>query len=270
VQIRNAQPRDKPFKLADSAGLFLLVQPTGGKLWRLKYRIAGREKKLSLGRYPDVTLSEARKVRDHARQIVAEGRDPSLEKQRRKARSLISSEATFDAVAREYIAHKCKPSKDRWADATRIKNEWLHAQLSPSLGRMPVADIEALDALGALRKIEARGKLESARKAKSFASAVFRYAIATGRLASDPTRDLRDALLSPEVKHHAAILQPTELGALLRAIDGYTGNASTLMALRLAPNVFQRPGELRHAEWSEFDLEAAVWTIPAEKMKMRA
>jgi integrase len=269
VQIRNAQPRDKPFKLADSAGLFLLVQPTGGKLWRLKYRIAGREKKLSLGRYPDVTLSEARKVRDHARQIVAEGRDPSLEKQRRKARSLISSEATFDAVAREYIAHKCKPSKDRWADATRIKNEWLHAQLGPSLGRMPVADIEALDALGALRKIEARGKLESARKAKSFASAVFRYAIATGRLASDPTRDLRDALLSPEVKHHAAILQPTELGALLRAIDGYTGNASTLMALRLAPHVFQRPGELRHAEWSEFDLEAAVWTIPAEKMKMR-
>lgn len=267
--IRNAKPKLKPYKLGDSGGLFLLVQPTGGRLWRLKYRFAGRERKLSVGRYPEVSLADARQARDKARQLLIDGKDPSLEKQRRKARALISADNTFDAVAREFIAKKSKDGRDAWADATRIKNEWLHSQLSPALGRIPVAEIGALDALGALRKIEAKGKLESARKAKGFASAVFRYAIATGRLASDPTRDLAGALLSPKVTNHAAILDPVELGGLLRAIDGYTGSASTLLALRLAPHVFQRPGELRQAEWAEFDLDAAVWIILAEKTKMR-
>ncbi len=267
--IRSAKPREKPYKLGDSSGLFLLVQPTGGKLWRLKYRIAGKEKKLGLGRYPETSLADARKARDAARALITAGRDPSLEKQRAKARALIASEHTFDVVAREYIAKRSNDGKNPWADSTRVKNEWLHAQLSPALGPMPVADIEALDALGALRKIEAKGKLESARKAREFASAVFRYAIATGQLASDPTRDLRDALLSPKTTHHAAILDPVEFGGLLRAIEGYQGNASTFLALRLAPHVFQRPGELRRAEWPEIDLEAAVWTIPAGKMKMR-
>lgn len=269
LQCRSAKPREKPYKLGDSLGLFLLVQPTGGKLWRLKYRIAGREKKLGLGTYPEVSLSDARKGRDHARQMIAEGKDPSLEKQRRKARSLINAENTFEAVAAEYISKRCRDGDQPWSEATKAKAEWLLAELKPSIGRIPVADIIPSDILAAVRKIEARGKLESARRALQFTGSVLRHAVATARLTSDPSRDLRGALLAPKVNHRAAILDPVEFGALLRAIDGYRGNASTLHALRLAPHVFQRPGELRRAEWAEIDLEAAVWTIPAEKMKMR-
>jgi integrase len=269
LQCRTAKPREKPYKLGDSLGLFLLVQPTGGKLWRLKYRIAGREKKLGLGQYPDVSLAEARQGRDHARQMILSGKDPSLEKQRRKARSLINAENTFEAVAQEYIDKRCRDGDRPWAERTKAKADWLLSELKPSIGRLPVTEIEPPDILAAVRKIEARGKIESARRALQFTGSVLRYAVATARLTSDPSRDLKGALLSPKVTHRAAILDPIELGGLLRAIDGYTGNASTLMALRLAPHVFQRPGELRAAEWSEFDLDAAVWTIPAEKMKMR-
>lgn len=269
LQCRSAKPREKPYKLGDSLGLFLLVQPTGGKLWRLKYRIAGREKKLGLGTYPEVSLSDARKGRDHARQMIAEGKDPSLEKQRRKARSLINAENTFEAVAAEYISKRCRDGDQPWSESTKAKAEWLLAELKPSIGRIPVADIIPSDILAAVRKIEARGKLESARRALQFTGSVLRHAVATARLTSDPSRDLRGALLAPKVSHRAAITDPVEFGALLRAIDGYKGNASTLHALRLAPHVFQRPGELRRAEWAEIDLEAAVWTIAAEKMKMR-
>lgn len=269
LQCRTAKPRAKPYKLGDSLGLFLLVQPAGGKLWRLKYRIAGREKKLSLGTYPEVSLADARTGRDYARKLIAKGKDPSLEKQRRKARALIDSENTFEVVAEEYIEKRCRDGDRPWSDATRTKAEWLLAELKPSLGRIPVADIIPSDILAAVRKIEARGKLESARRALQFTGSVLRHAVATARLTSDPSRDLKGALLAPKVTHRAAILDPVEFGALLRAIEGYDGNASTLLALRLAPHVFQRPGELRKAEWSEIDLEAAVWTIPAEKMKMR-
>lgn len=269
LQCRTAKPREKPYKLGDSLGLFLLVQPTGGKLWRLKYRIAGREKKLGLGTYPEVSLSDARKGRDHARQLIANGKDPSLEKQRRKARSLINAENTFEAVAAEYIEKRSRDGDKPWSPSTRSKNEWMLSELKPSIGRMPVAEIEPPDILGAVRKIEARGKLESARRGLQFIGSVLRYAVATARLTSDPSRDLKGALIAPKVKHYAAILDPIELGGLLRAIEGYTGNASTLLALQLAPHVFQRPGELRRAEWAEIDLEAAVWTIAPEKMKMR-
>lgn len=269
LECRNAKPRAKPYKMGDSLGLFLLVQPTGGKLWRLKYRIAGREKKLGIGQYPEVSLADARKARDHARQLIADGKDPSLEKQRRKARALVSAENTFEAVALEYISKRSRDGDKPWSPSTKYKNEWMLSELKGSIGRLPVAEIEPPDILAAVRKIEARGKLESARRGLQFIGSVLRYAVATARLTSDPSRDLKGALVAPKVKHYAAILDPIELGGLLRAIEGYKGNASTLHALRLAPHVFQRPGELRRAEWAEIDLEAAVWMIPAEKMKMR-
>lgn len=269
LQVRNAKPRSKPYKMGDSQGLFLLVQPTGGRLWRLKYRFAGKEKKLALGTYPDVSLSDARKGRDNARELIAEGKDPSLEKQRRKTRARVDAGNTFEVIATEYIEHKSRDGARPWAAATRTKAEWLQAELNPSIGRIPVADVEPADILAAVKRFEAAGKLESARRALQFVGSVMRYAVATSRLASDPSRDLKGALLTPKVSHRAAIIDPVELGGLLRAIEGYQGNASTYLALRLAPHVFQRPGELRRAEWSEIDLEAAVWTIPAEKMKMR-
>jgi len=251
LKIRKAKPRAKPYKLGDSLGLFLLIQPTGGKLWRLKYRISGREKKLGLGQYPEVSLADARKGRDHARQLILEGKDPSLEKKRRKTRDLINSENTFDAVAREYIDKRSNDGARPWAERTRSKAEWLLSELSPSIGTIPVSEIEPPDILGAVRKIEARGKLESARRALQFTGSVLRYSVATARLTSDPSRDLKGALLAPKINHRAAILDPVEFGALLRAIEGYQGNSSTLLALRLAPHVFQRPGELRRAEWAE-------------------
>ncbi len=269
TQIRNAKPREKPFKMGDALGLFLLVQPSGGKLWRLKYRFAGKEKKLSLGVYPDVGLASARKARDSAREMIATGKDPSIEKQRRQARMIVDHAGTFELVAMEYFEKRSKDGERPWAKVTRSKADWLLTELGPTLGQLPVTEIEPPDILAAVRKIEARGNLESAKRALQLAGAVLRYAVATARLTSDPTRDLKGALRSPKVTHFAAILDPVEFGELLRALDGYTGNWSTLMALRLAPHVFQRPGELRHAEWAEINFDEAVWVIPAEKMKMR-
>ena len=269
LQIRNAKPRGKPYKMGDSLGLFLLVQPTGGKLWRLKYRMAGKEKKLGLGTYPDGGLSEARKGRDDARALIAQGKDPSLEKQRQKARAHLSAENTFEAIANEYIERKSNDGAKPWAERTGAKAEWLKAELSPSIGRIPITELEPPDILAAVKKIETAGKIETARRALQFVGSVMRYGVATSRVASDPSRDLKDALLTPKVTHRAAILDPVEFGGLLRAIEGYQGNAATHLALQLAPHVFQRPGELRRAEWSEIDFETAVWTIPADKMKMR-
>lgn len=267
--IRNAKPKDKPYKLGDAGGLFLLVQPSGGKLWRLKYRIHGKEKKVALGTYPDVGLAEARKRRDDAKRELASGKDPSREKQRRAVQAKEEAGNTFGLVATEYIDKRKNDGKAAWASATANKNEWLYAQLAPSLGAIPIADIEPLEVLAAVRKIEARGNLETARRALQLASGIFRHAVATARLKSDPTRDLKGALRTPDTKHRAAILDPVALGQLLRAIDGYGGHYVTKFALELAPHVFLRPGELRQARWSEIDLDKAVWAIPAERTKMR-
>lgn len=269
VAIRNAKPRDKPYKLGDTLGLFLLVQPSGGKLWRLKYRIDGREKKLGLGTYPAVGLGDARRRRDEARELIAAGKDPSLEKQREKTRSRLDSETTFSGIAAEYCEKRRKDGQKAWAPATAVRSEYLLSLLKPTIGRMAIADIEPSDVLAAVRKIEGKGNLESARRTLQLASAVFRYAVSTARLKSDPTRDLRGALTSPTVTNYGAIIDPVQVGALLRAIDGYEGQPLTKFAMQLAPHVFVRPGELRHADWGEFDLEAALWTIPAKKTKMR-
>jgi len=264
--IKNAKPKDKPYKMGDSGGLYLLVQPSGGKLWRFKYRHEGTEKKLGLGTYPDVSLVKARSERDKARTLMTAGKDPGVEKARKKAQGKISSDNTFAAVAAEFIQ---KRTKEGWAQSTQSKADYLLGFLSPAIGKMPVAEIIPADLIPILKRAEAKGNLETARRMLQFASQVFRYAVATTRLTSDPTRDLKGALIAPKPKHHGAIIDPVKVGELMRAIDGYDGNYVTLYALKLSPHVFVRPGELRSAMWTEIDIEGAVWTIPAEKMKMR-
>ncbi|HET9630694.1 MAG TPA: integrase arm-type DNA-binding domain-containing protein, partial [Novosphingobium sp.] len=262
IGIRNAKPGDKPIKLADGAGMFLLVTPAGGKLWRLKYRIDGREKLLAIGSYPELSLSDARKRREEARAMIAQGKDPSREKQRDKVRSRIQAADTFTAIANEYCAKRKRDGEKGWSPATATRSEYLLSLLNPSIGKLAIAEIEPADVLVAVRKIEAKGNLESARRTLQLASMVFRYAVATARLRSDPTRDLRGALTAPKVTHYGAITEPKRVGELLRAIDGYEGSGITKLALQIAPHVFVRPGELRHAEWSEIDLDGALWIIP--------
>ena len=273
--IRNAKPQAKPYKLADEKGLFLLVQPSGGKLWRLKFRVDGRdeqgnpkriEKKVGFGAYPDVNLKEARRLRDEARATLAAGVDPAEKKRRDAHTAKISAANSFQAAACAYI-DKCK--REGRAEATTTKQEWLLNLLDRAIGQRPIAEIQPFEMLEAVRKYEVTGRTEAAHRALQFASQVFRFAIANQLAASDPTRDLRGALTSHKAKHHAAILEPKKAGELLRAIDGYDGHPVTRYALQLAALVFVRPGELRHAEWSEIDADAKVWRIPAAKMKAR-
>ncbi|MDR6512493.1 integrase [Novosphingobium capsulatum] len=273
--IRNAKPQAKPYKLADEKGLFLLVQPSGGKLWRLKFRVDGRneqgnpkriEKKVGFGAYPDVNLKEGRRLRDEARATLAAGIDPAEKKRRDAHTAKISAANSFQAAARAYI-DKCK--REGRAEATTTKQEWLLNLLDRAIGQRPIAEIQPFEMLEAVRKYETTGRTEAAHRALQFASQVFRFAIANQLAASDPTRDLRGALTSHKAKHHAAILEPKKAGELLRAIDGYDGHPVTRYALQLAALVFVRPGELRHAEWSEIDADAKVWRIPAAKMKAR-
>jgi integrase len=269
VAIRNAKPRSKPYKMGDALGLFVLIQPSGGKLWRFKYRFDGREKKLAIGTYPVIGLAEARRRRDQARELIAAGKDPSRERLREKLRTQIQAGNTFAVIAEEYCEKRKRDGQKAWAASTAARSEYLISLLKVPLGRMPITDIEPADVLAAVRKIERKGQLESARRTLQLAGAVFRYAVATARLSSDPTRDLRGALTAPTVTHYGAIIDPPRVGELLRAIDGYEGQPITKLAMQLAPHVFVRPGELRHAEWNEFDLEGALWTIPASKTKMR-
>lgn len=264
--IRNAKPRNKQTKLYDGKGLFLLVTPKGGKWWRLKYRFDDKEKQISLGVYPDTGLKEARSERDKARKLLAQGIDPG---QYRKATKHLRAEAaanSFELVAREWFA-KYSPA---WASshANKIIRR-MERDLFPILGNRPIADITAPDLLGVLRRIEGRGALETAHRAKQNCGQVFRYAIATGKAERDPSADLRGALTPWKPEHYATIINPKAIGQLLRAIDGYSGSHVTRAALRLAPLVFVRPGELRQAEWSEIDLDQATWNLPAEKMKAR-
>lgn len=269
VAIRNAKPGAKPVKMADGGGLFLYITPAGGKLWRLKYRMDGKEKLLAIGAYPEIGLGEARRRREEAREMLAAGKDPSREKQREKVRSRLQAADTFKAVCDEYCDKRKRDGQKGWSPATAIRSEYLLSLVCGSIGKLPIGEIEPADILAAIRRIEGKGKLESARRSLQLAGAVFRYAVATARLRSDPTRDLKGALTAPTVTHYGAIIEAKKVGALLRAIDGYEGLGLTKLALQIAPHVFVRPGELRHAEWGEFDLEGALWIIPAEKMKMR-
>lgn len=266
IAVRNAKARAKPARLFDAGGLYLEISPSGGKWWRFKYRFAEKEKRLSLGVYPEVSLKAARAKRDEARRLLAEGIDPSEHRQQGKSALALKAANSFEMVAREWFAK----FSENWVDthSTKIIRR-LERDLFPWLGSRPINSITAPELLSALRRIESRGALETSHRAMQNCGQVFRYAVATGRAERDPTGDLRGALPPVKEKHHASIRDPKAIGALLRVIDGYEGSLVTKCALRLAPLLFVRPGELRKAEWTEFNLDAGEWRIPAERMKMR-
>lgn len=268
--IRAAKPDAKPYKLSDGGGLYLFVKPNGSRLWRMKYRVDGIEKTLSFGAYPQVSLSLARERRDESRRLTAQGIDPCA---KRKAEKAARSD-TFEAIASEWLDMQSKPDEKNGraalAVATLDKARWIfEALLFPYLGQRPISKITSPELLQVLRRIEIRGRRETCHRAKQRCGQVFRYAIATGRAERDVAADLRGALAPVITNHHAAITHPAAIGELLRSIDGYRGHIVTHCALKLAPLLFVRPGELRAAEWSEFNLERAEWRLPAERMKMR-
>jgi integrase len=261
-ELKNAKPRDKPYKLAAGGGLHLLIKPSGSRLWRLKYRVNGREKLLSFGMYPEVSLKFARERRDEARLVIRKGIDPAAQRNAEK----VAEAETFEAVAREWF-EKFAPS---WVESHSSKViRRLEMDVFPWLGARPIRSILPPDLLGCLRRIEARGVIETAHRVHQCCGQIFRYAVATGRADRDPSVDLRGALSPVTSKHLASITEPVKIGALLRAMDNYVGTHVARCALRLAPLVFVRPGELRAAEWQEFNLDEAEWRIPAERMKAR-
>jgi integrase len=261
TSVRSAKSREKAFKLSDERGLFLLVMPTGSRLWRLKYRVNGREKLISLGAYPDVTLKRAREKRDAARRLIADGIDPSV--QRKAERAALAQ--SFEGVAQEWLELQ---TKSLAPETISILTARLDSGLYPYIGSRPIAAITAQELLGALRRIESRGRHETAHRVRALAGRVFRYAVATGRAQHDVAADLIGALAPVKSKHFASVTDPGRVGELMRAIHGYSGHPVTALALKLAPLVFVRPGELRAAEWPEFDLVNAEWRIPGERMKM--
>ena len=266
IEIRSAKPAASVVKLSDGGGLQLWVERDGGKRWRLAYRFAGKQKALALGVYPELGLKGARALRDEARRLLADGRDPGAVRKQSRLVAANAAANTFEGIAAELVAKKRAEAK---ADATIAKIEWLLGFANEGFGSRPISEVSAADVLAVLRKVEARGRLESARRLRAAIGQVFRYAIATGRADNDPSGALRGAIASPVVKHRAAIIEPKALGALLRAIAGYEGAPETKSALELLALTFVRPGELRAAEWSEFDLGNAVWAIPPERMKMK-
>ncbi|CAG0946950.1 Prophage integrase IntS [Anaerolineae bacterium] len=263
--IRKAKPEEKPYKMADGGGMYLEVMPNGSKYWRLKYRFNSKEKRLALGVYPDVPLTLARERRDAARKQLAQDIDPGEHKKATKAAKADRAANSFEVIAREWFENKSPSWKAGHADKIIRR---LEKDVFPWIGGRPIAEITAPELLAVLRRIEARGVIETAHRAKESCGQVFRFAIATGRAERDPTPDLRGALKTTKGEHFAAITDPQKVGELLRAIDGFQGQFVTQSALKLAPMVFVRPVELRQAEWCEIDLDKAEWNIAAERMKM--
>ncbi|MCL2829597.1 MAG: integrase arm-type DNA-binding domain-containing protein [Betaproteobacteria bacterium] len=264
--IRNAKPADKPMRMFDGGGLYVEISPAGGKLWRFKYRFGGKEKLLSLGAYPAVSLKDARERREEARKMLANGKDPGAVKQAQKAAIKAAAENNFEAVAREW--HSVR--KSGWSESHSCKViARLGKDVFPMLGGVPVSEVNAPKVLAVLRKIEARGAIETAHKAKESISMVMRYAIAKGLAERDPCPDLRGALKPVQTKNMAAIIDRVKVGELLRAMDQYSGSVIVRAALALAPLVFVRPGELRAARWADIDLDCAEWRYTASKTKTR-
>jgi integrase len=264
--IRSARPSSKPQKLADGGNMYLLVSPAGGKLWRVNYRFLGKQKTVSLGIYPEVTLAMARERLLDTKKLLASGRDPAVQAKLAKITRSVAAANTFNVVADEYLA---KFEREGRAEATVTKARWLIDFARSDIGMRPISEILPMEVLEVLRKVERRGRLHTAGRLRSTISCVFRYAIATARATQDPTYALRGALTSPKTRPRAAITSPEALGGLLRAIDGFDGQPTTRAALKLLALLFPRPGELRFSEWKEFDLDAAEWSIPAEHTKMR-
>lgn len=268
-QVANAKPQAKPFKLHDERGLFLLVTTAGGKLWRFKYRRpqAGKENSLSLGAYPDVSLKRAREKREEARALLADGIDPGVQRVAQRRAGEERAANSFEAIAREWLAVK----SPEWMEETATRaTAWLENNVFPVIGNRPIAELEynAPALLDVLQRMVKRGAVDSAHRVREHMGSVFRYAIATGRAKHDPVADLRDALPKAQGKNFAALTKPDDIAALLRAIDGYQGSPVTRAALLLSPLVFQRPGEVRQAEWAYIDLEAGEWRVPAPVQKL--
>lgn len=264
VTVRTSKPREKPYKLADSGGLYLEVTPAGGKRWRWKYRIGGREKLLSMGLYPAVTLVAARARRDDAKKLLASGVDPSVHRRAAKAARAESAAHSFEVIAREwFVKHQ-----SGWTEShsSRVMTR-LEKDVFPFVGPRPIAEINAPELLKVFQRIEERGALETAHKARFSCGQVFRYAIATGRAERDISADLRGALPPVRTKHMASVTDPALVGPLLRALDGYQGTLTVRCALRLAPLLFVRPGELRTAQWADIDFGKAEWRYLVTKTK---
>lgn len=266
VAIKAAKGRDKPYKLTDLDGLYLLVTPAGGRYWRMNYRHLGKQKTLAFGVWPETGLAEARAERNAARKVLARGDDPAERIKLDRIAASVAASNSFKAVADEWLG---KVEKEGRSAVTIKKLHWLLGFINESIGKRPVASISAQELLVMLRKMETKGRYETVKRLRSTCSQIFRYAIATARAERDVAADLRGALIVPRTIHRAAITTAKEAGALLRVIECFEGHANTRAALRLLPHVFVRPGELRFAEWSDFDLEKAVWTIPPHKTKMR-
>lgn len=261
-----ATPREKKYKLAAGGGLYLEVMPNGAKYWRWKYRHGGAEKRVALGVFPAISLSEARNKRDAERATLRAGADPAMLRRTKKLVAQLAASNSFEAVAREWLETK----QGEWVeDHSRKVRAWLEQHVFPHIGAMSIGELEAPEILAMLRKLVKRGTLNTAGRVRETVSAVFRYAVATGRAKRDPAADLRDALPKATTRNFAALTHPDDVSALLKAIDGYQGAPVTLAALRLAPLVFQRPGELRSMKWEDVDFDSATWTIPATQRKLR-
>ena len=267
IQVRQFNPREADYKKADGGGLYIFVQRTGSKLWRLRYRFNGKENVLSFGAYPAISLSRARELRAEAKALLAEGIDPSAHAKDKKASQAALTEHTFTKISAELVIKLRKEGK---AEITLKKKQWLLDMANDDFGDRPITTISAADILTTLRKVESKGNYETAKRLRSTIGQVFRYAIATARAEDDPTYGLRGALIAPTVSHMAAITDRKGFGELIRAIWSYEGGSpSTRAALKLMALLYTRPGELRLALREEFDLERAIWTIPAERTKMR-
>lgn len=266
VQIRSTKAGPKLVKLSDGGGLQLWIMPNGSKLWRLAYRFAEKQKVLALGGYPVLSLSLAREKREEAKRLLLDGTDPADQRRQDRQVEETNRANTFSQLAAELLEKKRREGK---ANSTIGKREWLYGFAASELGPRPIREITAPDILSVLRKVEAKGLIETAHRLRASIGEVFRYAVATARADTDPTFALRGALQASKPTHRAAILDPKELGGLLRAIEAFSGQPTTTAALKLMALLFPRPGELRLAEWKEFDLEEAIWTIPASRTKMR-
>lgn len=267
IQVRQLGSRESDYKKADSGGLYVFVQRTGSKLWRLRYRFNGKENVLSFGAYPAISLARARELRAEAKKLLAEGIDPSAHAKEKKARQVALTEHTFAKISTELVDKLRMEGK---AEITLKKKQWLLDMASGDFGDRPITTISAADILTTLRKVESKGNYETAKRLRSTIGQVFRYAIATACAENDPTYGLRGALIAPKVSHMAAITDRKGFAGLIKAIWSYEGgSSSTRAALKLMALLYTRPGELRLALWEEFDLEQAIWTIPAERTKMR-
>lgn len=266
IKIRNLKPDNKAYKATDEKGLYLLVNTNGAKYWKFKYRYDGKEKKLSFGSYPEVKLSDARRKRDEARALLADDIDPSVHRYERKLARQLGAINSFELIALEWHAKNISKWTPKHGERILIR---MQKDIFPWLGNRPIAEIKAPELLKAIERIQKRGAIETGHRALQSCSQVFRYAIVTGRAAYDISVNLRGALQPVKSNNHASITDPKAIAELLRAINCYQGHFVTQCALRLAPLVFVRPGELRQAEWSEFKIDEAEWHIPASKMKMR-